>query len=193
MQRGREGDQGQGDPRRRRRRRSRRRRSKGKVDRHGHRRPRGRALRLEQHDRVPLQAEERADEDRREELHRRRRRVPGRLVRDRGAVPTWPRSTPAVEAARADGARRCRPLPTVADARRRLPRVAIYSSWSGTQEIGWVPLRVRPVRHSVRPDLQGARREGQPARRLRRDRHADAARRTRGGASRRRPRARCRT
>ncbi len=57
-----------------------------------------------------------------------------------------------------------------------VPRIAIYSSWSGTQEIGWVPLHVRQVRHSVRPDLQGARQEGQPARRLRRDPHADADR-----------------
>ena len=63
----------------------------------GTRRPRGRALRLEQHDRVPLRAAERADEDRREELHRRRRRVPGRLVRDRAARgsarPRAPRSS----------------------------------------------------------------------------------------------------
>ena len=81
----RQGDQGQGDPRRRRRRRSTTARVKGKVTGSGHRRPRGRALRLEQHDRVPLQAAERADEDRRQELHGRRRRVPGRLVRDRAA------------------------------------------------------------------------------------------------------------
>ena len=54
---------------------------KGKVTGSGQRRHRGRALRLEQHDRLPLQAEERADEDRREELHRGRRRVPGGLVR----------------------------------------------------------------------------------------------------------------
>ena len=60
-----------------------------------------------------------------------------------------------------------------------VPRIAIYSSWNGTQEIGWVRFTLRQVRHSVRPDLQGARHEGQPAGRLRRDPHADADRRPR--------------
>ena len=130
----------------------------GQVTGTGTRRHRGRALRLEQHDRLPLQAEERADEDRREELHGRRRRVPGRLVRHRGRRRPRARCSAAVEqlgltaAALSAAADR-------ADARRRRCRASRSTRpWSGTQEIGWVPPRVRQVRHSLRPDLQGARR-----------------------------------
>ena len=56
--------------------------AKGKVSRDRQRRSRGRALRLEQHDRLPLQAAERADEGRRQGVQRRRDRVSGRVVRD---------------------------------------------------------------------------------------------------------------
>ena len=51
-------------------------------------------------------------------------------------------------------------LPTVALHDGDLPRVAIYSAWNNTQEIGWVLPRLRSVRHSLRSDLQGAREEG---------------------------------
>ena len=44
-------------------------------------------------------------------------------------------------------------------------------------------LHVRQVRDPVRPDLQGARQEGQPAQRLRRHPHADAAGQPSGGLS----------
>ena len=91
----------------------RRRRVKGKVTGSGHGRPRRRALRLEQHDRVPLQAAERADEDRREELHGRRRGVPGRLVRDRaaGRPGGGARGGRAARPDRGGALGRCRPWP----------------------------------------------------------------------------------
>ena len=47
-------------------------------------------------------------------------------------------------------------------------------SWTGHAGDRLGPLHARHVRHSLRPDLQGAREEGQPARRLRRDPDADA-------------------
>ena len=55
-----------------------------------------------------------------------------------------------------------------------VPRVAIYSSWTGTQEIGWV--RFTFDKFGIPFDLIYKERveEGQPARRLRRHRHADA-------------------
>ena len=73
-------------------------------------------------------------------------------------------------------------VPTVATHDADVPRVAIYSQWSGTQELGLVSPRVRPVRHSVRSDLQGARREGQSEERLRRHPHGGAERQSRRGA-----------
>ena len=153
------------------------RRVKGKVTGTGQRRARGRALRLEQHDRVPLQAAERADED------RRRRASPPTASSSRPARSSSrrPPTSAAVRAAveqlgltaaaltRAAGGRRCT-TPT-------LPRVAIYSSWTGTQEIGWVRFTLRQVRHPVRPDLQGAGQKGNLRARLRRHRDADAERR----------------
>ena len=54
-------------------------------------------------------------------------------------------------------ARRCSSLPAVATHDADVPRIAMYSSWNGTQEIGWVRYHIRQVRHPVRPDLQGAR------------------------------------
>ena len=75
---------------------------KGKITGAGTRGLRRRALRLEQHDRVPLHAAQRADEDRGQELHRRRRRVPGGLVRHRGACRSDGGRAPR-RAARADG------------------------------------------------------------------------------------------
>ena len=46
-------------------------------------------------------------------------------------------------------------MPAVAMHDGDVPRVAIYSTWGNTQEIGWVPLYVRQVRHPVRSHLQG--------------------------------------
>ena len=111
-------------------------------DRERHRRrqrhggPRRRALRLEQHDRLPLQVAERADEDRREVVHGGRRDVPGRLVHRHRLGDR--------HAGGARGRRVARPhggalssAPTVATHDADVPRVAIYSQWSGTQELGW--------------------------------------------------------
>ena len=60
--------------------------------------------------------------------------------------------------------RRCRRAPTVAMHDADVPRVAIYSHVERHAGARLVPLTLRQVRHSVRPDLQGARQEGQPAR-----------------------------
>ena len=158
-------------------------------------RHRRRALRLEQHDRVPLPAEERADEGRREELHGRRasssrparssstrpdRRL-GRQVRDGASSSS---ASPA--AAFGDGA-------DGADARRR--RAARRDLLAVERHAGarLVPARVRPVRHSVRPDLQGAGQEGQSEGRLRRDRHGGAEHQPRSGAGAAGGAAECRT
>ena len=74
-----------------------------------------------------------------------------------------------------------------------LPRVAIYSSWNGTQEIGWV--RFTFDKFGIPFDLIYKERvkKGNLRARLRRDRDADAERRPRQPCSRRRPRVRCRT
>ena len=153
----------------------------GQDHRHGHRRARGRALRLEQHDRVPLQAAERADEGRREELHGRRTstspparsssRAPADLAAVRAAVEQLGLTAAALGAA-----------PTVATHDADVPRVAIYSQWSGTQELGWYRHAFDQFGIPVRPDLQGAGQEGQPEGRLRRDPHGGAEHQPRAGA-----------
>ena len=55
-----------------------------------------------------------------------------------------------------------------ADARRRSAAPGDYSTWGNTQEVGWVRHALRSVRGAVRFDLQGARPQGRPPRRLRR-------------------------
>ena len=95
-----------------------------------------------------------ADEDRREELHGERRRVPGRIVRHhrarsdadaRAAVEKFGLTAVALSE-----------LPSVPMHDADAPRVAIYSAVEQHAGPRLVPLRVRQVRHSVRPDLQGA-------------------------------------
>ncbi len=39
-----------------------------------------------------------------------------------------------------------------------LPRLAVFSTWGSTQDVGWVRYALRPFRGGVRFDLQGARR-----------------------------------
>ncbi len=110
---------------------------KGTIAGIGHRRHGGGAPRLEQHDRVPLPAEERADAGGREVVHRGRRRPsPRARSSSTGSAADLQAAQAAVEAfgltaAALTGA------PTVATHDADVPRVAIYSQWSGTQELGW--------------------------------------------------------
>ena len=39
-----------------------------------------------------------------------------------------------------------------------LPRLAVFSTWGSTQDVGWVRYGLRPFRSGVRFDLQGAHR-----------------------------------
>ena len=53
------------------------------------------------------------------------------------------------------------------------PRLAVFSTWGSTQEVGWVRYALDQFEVPVRPDLQGARQAGRPAQRLRRHRDAE--------------------
>ena len=55
-----------------------------------------------------------------------------------------------------------------------LPRLAVFSTWGGTQEVGWVRYAFDQYGDALRPDLQGAREAGRPARGLRRHRRSRA-------------------
>ena len=167
---------------------------KGKVTGAGTRRPRGRALRLEQHDRasatscknVPMKIAEKSFTADGVEF------PAGSFViappADLAAVQGGGR---AVRADRARRCRRCRPSRcTTRDAAARRD-LLVVERHAGDR---LVALHVRQVRHPVRPDLQGAREAratcaptttSSSCRRS----TADARRR----CSRRRPRARCRT
>ena len=107
------------------------------------------------------------------------------------SAATWPRSR---RRSKRSGSRPrlLSSLPTVPMHEADIPRIAIYSSWTGTQEIGWV--RYTFDKFGIPYDLIYKERveEGQPAGGLRRDRHADAARPIARRSSRRRPRGRCR-
>ena len=83
--------------------------------------------------------------------------------------------------------------PSVATHDADVPRVAIYSSWSGTQEIGW--FRYTFDKFGIPFDLIYKERvkQGNLRARLRRDRDADAEGEPRRRSSRRRRRVRCPT
>ncbi len=131
--------------------------------RRGRCRPRRRALRLQQHGLVPLPAEGRGHADRRGAVHRGGRLVPGGLLRrDRLARR-------AVGRARRRGlarthVRRARRPARRPDARGRRAAHRDLLAVERHAGAGLVPPRLRPLRNPVRPDLQGARRAGQPAR-----------------------------
>ena len=96
---------------------------------------RGRALRLEQHDHAALPPEGSEGAGGGEGVQAGRRHLPGRLVhrqRRRGAGAAGGRS------ARADRGRRCASAPQVPMHDLDLPRVAVYSTWGSTQDVGWV-------------------------------------------------------
>ena len=167
--------------------------AQGQGRRRGHRRPGRRALRLEQHDRasatscsdVPMKIAEKSFTADGVEF------PAGSFVDPAARRPR--RGEGGGRAARTDGRGVLTAAPTVPMHDADAPRIAMYSSWSGTQEIGWVRFTLRQVRHPVRPDLQGARSQGEPAGRLRRDPDADADRDAAGGVRSRPPRGPCRT
>ena len=113
-----------------------------------------------------------ADEDRRQELQGRGRRVPGRVVRHR-AAGRHGGGTRRGRGVRSDrgGADRAA---GGGDARRRraADRDVLVVDRHAGDRLG--ALHLRQVRDPLRPDLQGAGQEGQSAQRLRRHRHADA-------------------
>ena len=72
-------------------------------------------------------------------------------------------------------------LPQVPSHEANVPRVAIYSQWNGTQELGWYRYTFDQFHIPYRSDLQGARGKGQPEEGLRRDRDGGAEHQPRGG------------
>ena len=157
------------------------RRSRARSSRQRHGRPRGGALRLEQHDRVPLQAEGRADEDRREELHGRRRsnsrpaRSSSLPPADLAAVAAGGRGVRPDRGALSARAERCRCTTPICRASRSTRR--------GTARRRSAGYRSRFDQFGIPFDLIYKERvkKGNLARRLRRDRDADAAGDARGG------------
>ena len=96
--------------------------------------------------------------------------------------PTSRAARAAVDAARPHGSRAVGTAPTVATHDADAPRVAIYSQWSGTQELGWY--RHAFDQFGIPFDLIYKERvqAGQPQGRLRRDRDGGAEHQPRAGA-----------
>ena len=116
---------------------------------------RGRALRLEQHDHAALPPEGPEGAGGREGVQAGRRHA-SRPARSSSAGDAA-RVQAGGRGARADRGRRCASAPHVPMHDLDLPRLAIYSTWGNTQEVGWVRYAFDKFERAVRPDLQGAR------------------------------------
>ena len=113
-----------------------------------------------------------ADEDHRPRRHDRRRGVSRRLVRDRAASRPRRRARGGAGAGADRGGRRVAAHGADARGRSAAGGDLLGVDRHAGDRLG--PLHLRSIRDSVRADLQGAGAQGQPARRLRRHRHADA-------------------